>query len=132
MTQAILVPDELYERLNSAAASVRRPIEEVAARVLSAGLPPGTDDVPAPVRSSLRRLQEADDDTLWKVWHSRVPEEQASRHRDLLEKNAGGTLTSEERRELGRLRRSADRLMLERGHAAALLRWRGHAVPLAD
>jgi len=131
MTQAILVPDELYERLHVAAASVRRPVDEVAARVLSAGLPPGTDDVPASMRDALRRLEAADDAALWEVWHSRLPDAQSFRHAALLEKNAAGALTAGERRELSRLRRSADQLLLKRAHAAALLRWRGHAVPLA-
>jgi len=132
VTQAILVPDELYDRLNAAAAAARQPVHEVAARVLYAGLPPSVDDVPASMRETLRRLEKSDDETLWQVWHSRAPEAQRSRHSALLEKKANGAITAEERRELSRLRRRADQLMLKRAHAAALLRWRGHRVPLAD
>ncbi len=131
MTQAILVPDELYERLSTAAAAARRPIEEIAARALSAGLPPVADDVPASIRAKLRRLESADDEALWATWHSRVPSTASSRHHALLQKKADGLLTAAERKELTQLRRSADQLMLKRAHAAALLRWRGHAVPLA-
>jgi len=49
-----------------------------------------------------------------------------------LDKNANGALTSAERDELTRLRHEADRFMLHKAHAAALLRWRGHQLPPAD
>jgi hypothetical protein len=49
-----------------------------------------------------------------------------SRHQELLDKNANGTITAGERAELTDLRIEADRFMLRKAHAAALLRWRGH------
>ena len=132
MTQAIVVPDALYERLRNAAVGMRRPVEEVAARALSAGLPPDVDDAPASMRDSLRRMEQADDEALWQVWRSRAPESDAARHEALLAKNAERSLTPAERKDLASLRKRADQLMLRRAHAAALLRWRGRAVPLAS
>ena len=55
-----------------------------------------------------------------------------SYYQELLEKNADGLITASERLELERLRLEADRFMLRKAHAAALLRWRGHTVPLAS
>ena len=52
------------------------------------------------------------------------------RYQELLDKNADGTLTEVERNELTQLRTEADRSMLRKAYAAALLRWRGHKIPL--
>jgi hypothetical protein len=46
----------------------------------------------------------------------------------LLEKNKG-EITSEERLELAELRIEADRLMLRKAYAWAVLRWRGQSIP---
>ena len=54
------------------------------------------------------------------------------RYQELLGKNANDTLSDAERAELTRLRTAADRFMLRKVQAAALLRWRGHHIPPAD
>ena len=54
---------------------------------------------------------------------------QQARHQQLLEKNASGTLTPAEPRELAALRTSADRMMLRKAYAVAVLRWRGQPIP---
>ena len=54
------------------------------------------------------------------------------RYQELLEKNANDTLSDAERAELTQLRTAADRFMLRKVQAAALLRWRGHHIPPAD
>ena len=70
-----------------------------------------------------------DDNTLWRVARSQRSEADGARLRELLEKNAADVLTAEERLELDAQVAEADRLMLRKAHAAALLQWRGHAVP---
>lgn len=52
------------------------------------------------------------------------------RYNILLDRNQEGTLTDAERAELTALRTEADCFMLRKAQAAALLRWRGHNVPL--
>ncbi len=52
------------------------------------------------------------------------------RYNILLDRNQEGTLTDAERAELAVLRTEADCFMLRKAQAAALLRWRGHYVPL--
>ena len=63
-----------------------------------------------------------------------TPEQQANleRHQLLLNKNANESLTASEHQELIQLRQEADRLMLRKAHAAALLRWRGRTIPPAN
>ena len=48
---------------------------------------------------------------------------------ELLEKNADDALSADDRIELEAQIFEADRFMLRKAHAAALLQWRGHAVP---
>jgi hypothetical protein len=54
---------------------------------------------------------------------------QQTRIEALLDKNTAGTLTSAEKEELVGLRTQADRLMLRKAYAWAVLRWRGQPVP---
>jgi hypothetical protein len=130
MAQAISIPEDLYDRLRETAEATRRPLEDVVVRALRAGLPPSVSDVSEPLRSELARLETLSDTELWHVWHSHVPEPSQARHLELLERRSAGRLTPSERKELSALRGGADRLLLLRAHAAALLRWRGHGVPL--
>src|SRR6266542_5209258 len=105
------------------------PIEDVAVKAIQTGLPPGLDDVPVRHREALRRLETMTDDELWNVLRERFPEESAARQASLLGRNGQGELSASERAALRRLSGAADRLMLRRAHAAAILRWRGHSVP---
>lgn len=130
MVQTVRVSDELYARLRRTAAALHKPVDEVAAQALAAGLPPSANDAPAAFQAELRALEELSDEALWDLWHSSVKEPVAVRHRQLLKRNAEETLSPEERQELRQLRDEADRLLLRKAHAAALLRWRGHCVPI--
>ncbi|MCB8953339.1 MAG: hypothetical protein H6650_15135 [Ardenticatenales bacterium] len=69
--------------------------------------------------------------TLWQIARSRALVDM-ERYQELLDKNAAGTLTDAGRHELTQRRTEADRFMLRKGYAAALLRWRGHKPPPAD
>jgi hypothetical protein len=74
----------------------------------------------------LAGLDKMDDEALWAIARSRKEPAELVHYDGLLEKNAGGLLVPAERDELERLREEADRFMLKKAHAAALLRWRGH------
>ena len=54
------------------------------------------------------------------------------RYQALLDTNAADALTPAERAELTDLRTAADRFMLRKAQAAAILRWRGHLLPPAE
>jgi hypothetical protein len=49
-----------------------------------------------------------------------------------MDKQADDNLSEAERIKLEQLRADADRLMLRKAHAAALLYWRGYTIPPAD
>ena len=70
-----------------------------------------------------------DDAALWRMARYRATAAQMERYQTLLDKNAKGMLSAEERAELAQLRFEFDRHMLRKVHAAALLQWRGHHLP---
>ena len=93
-------------------------------------VPPSWEDAPAEFQADLAALDRLDDDTLWHIARQRQTAAEMGRYQDLLEKNANVTLSDAERAELTHLRTAADRFMLQKVQAAALLRWRGHPMPL--
>lgn len=94
--------------------------------------PPNWEDAPAEFQADLAVLDRLGDDALWEIARSRQTEDDMDRYQELLDKNADRTLTESERLELDGLRTEADRLMVCKAYAAALLRWRGHILPPAD
>lgn len=123
------LPEYLYVRLQHAAQAMRQPLNEVLVRAVEVGSPPVWDDAPAAFQADLAALDRLDDESLWRVARSTQLDQDASRYQELLDKNANGTILAGERAELTDLRIEADRFMLRKAHAAALLRWRGHQVP---
>lgn len=126
------LPEHLYLRLEQVAKATRQSVTDVLLHAVEVGSPPGWDDVPAEFQADLAALDRLDDKALWQVARSQQSETTLDRYEDLLQQNADDTLTAAERDELTQLRREADRFMLRKAHAAALLRWRGYQLPPAD
>lgn len=131
-TITLQIPENIYTRLQQAARATRRTLDEVVLHAVQVGSPPRWDDAPANYQADLAALDRLDDDTLWQVVRRRTSAETMARYQELLDKNAEETLTAAEREELTRLRMEAERLMLCKAHAAALLRWRGYSLPAAE
>jgi hypothetical protein len=123
------IPEALYHRLQQAAAALQLSFDEIVLHALQVGSPPAWDDVPAEFQTDLAALDRLDNDALWNVVRGPAPELDWERYQELLDDSAEGRLTDTERRELGKLRAMADRHVLRKAHAAALLRWRGYQVP---
>jgi hypothetical protein len=129
-TVTLRLPEELHHRLVAAAAATRRSLEEILLHALRIGSPPAWDDAPPEHQAELAAMDRLDDDALWKLARGRRSETEMVRYDELLEQSAAGVLGDAERSELEMLRREADRFMLIKAHAAVLLRWRGHDVPV--
>jgi predicted transcriptional regulator len=124
------LPDRLYQRLTNTAQAIQRPLEEVIVRALEVGAPPDWDDVPAEFQADLAALDRPDDAALWQIARSHKTVDEMTRYDELLERNQDGGLTDAQRLELMNQRKEADRFMLRKAQAAAILRWRGHQIPL--
>lgn len=123
------LPESLYLRLQQTAQATRQSLTDVLLHAVQVGSPPNWEESPAMFQADLAALDRLDDESLWHVVRQHRHETDMERHQELLDKNSEGTLTEVERNELVALRTSADRLMLRKAHAAALLRWRGHTLP---
>lgn len=126
------LPEALYLRLQQVAKGMHQSLDEVLIRAVQVGSPPSWEDAPAPFQGDLAALDRLDDQSLWRIARRTQMEEDWSRYEELLERNTNDAITTLERIELEQLRIEADRFMLRKAHAAALLRWRGRAVPLAN
>jgi len=127
-TLTLSLPDVLYQRLERAAVATKQSLEDIALHALRVGSPPAWDDVPPEFQVELAALEKMDDEALWKLARGRMSGD-FDRRDELLAANADGRLSPDERAELERHRHEEDLFMLRKAHAAALLRWRGHAMP---
>lgn len=124
--------EPVFRYLQQVATATKRPLEQVVRQSVEGNLPPAVDSMPGDMQDELLALQALPVEQLRHVVASQVPVHQQARHLELLDKNSEGALTPEEQGELATLRFSADRLMLRKAYAWAVLRWRGHAVPPLD
>lgn len=131
MTQNVTLPlpEQLYRRFEEVAKATRQSVTDVLLHAVEVGSPPSWDDVSAEFQPDLAALDQLDDKALWQIARSQQPEAEMSRYEDLLYKNANDVLTTAEQEELAIIRQEADRFMLQKAHAAAILRWRGHQFP---
>ena len=133
-TQEVVLPlpENVYLRLQQVAQATQRSFTEVLLHAVQVGSPPSWEDAPAEFQTDLAALDRLDDNALWQIARSHRTEADMERYQELLDNNANDALTETERAELTQLRTEADRCMLRKAHAAALLRWRGHHMPPAE
>jgi len=122
------IPDFLYQRLVNTAQATERSLEAVMLHALQIGSPPNWSDVPEEFQADLAALDRLEDQALWPIAQSKKTPEEMERHYWLLAQNQERSLTDAEQIELEQLKISADRFMLRKAHAAALLKWRGYTV----
>lgn len=123
------LPEDLYLRMEQTARATKQSLTDVLVRAVRTGSPPDWTNAPAAFQVDLAILDRLDDDELWRIARSQRSDADGARLQDLLEKHADNTLTAAEQLELEAQVVEADRFMLCKAHAAALLQWRGHAVP---
>lgn len=130
-TVTLQIPDLIYQRLVNTAHATGRSLEEVMLHALKVGSPPDWDNAPDEFKADLATLDRLEDEALWKIATAQKTCEDMARYDELLDRNQNETLSQAERLELMELRSQADRFMLRKAQAAALLHWRGHHVPNA-
>jgi len=128
-TVTLSLPEPVYLRFQQMARATRQPLADLLLRAVEAGSPPSWEDAPPQFQTALAALGRLDDATLWRVARERPSKRATSRLQTLLLQREERELGPDEQRELEQLIEEADLLMLRKAHAAALLRWRGHAVP---
>jgi plasmid stability protein len=121
----VKLPDTLYQRMRQRARERNRSIEEevveVVEQAIAAAASPATSDL-------LAELSHLTDEDLWQAARMRVPKGKAERMQELVWKQQAEGLTTAEDDEANQLQQYAQRVMLVRAEAAALLAGRGHDV----
>lgn len=129
-TVTVQLPENLYLRLQQTARFTQQSFDDILLRSVQVGSPPAWESAPAEFQADLAALDRLDDAALWRIARSRAAD--TARYQVLLDKNADETISIEEQAELAQFRTEFDRQMPLKVHAAALLQWRGHQIPLAD
>ncbi|MBX7237590.1 MAG: hypothetical protein K1X65_24660 [Caldilineales bacterium] len=128
----IHLPNTVYRKLQQAARTTNRGLEDILLQTISGNIPPSVEEAPADVRAELEPLQWLDEENLWAVARSRLASPQQERQLYLLRQNQRGAITATEKDEMERLGDLADRLTLKKAYAYALLRWRGFPLPALE
>lgn len=125
MTDQIVltIPEDITVRARQIAETTEQPVEQVLIehlKTLSTPLPPEE-------QAELDALHHLSDDALRTIAREQMPDDAQARAHDLMDRNSRGTITDEERAELEKLVGRADRLMLRKAEAAAILKERGYS-----
>jgi len=126
------LPENVYLRLQQAAQATKQSLNEIFLHVVQVGSPPGWEDIPPEFQADIAALDRLDDPALWRITRQKQSQADQQAYQELLDKHANGTLSEAERERLRTLRTEADRFMIRKAQAAALLRWRGHQLPPAE
>lgn len=122
------LPDEIYTYFQEIAGVTQQPLEALVRQSITGNLPPQMTTAPLDIQPELLLMQSASVAHLRQIAESQVTPVHTARHLELLEKHQQQQLTPAERSELAELRVQADRMMVRKAYAWALLRW--HGVPL--
>jgi hypothetical protein len=121
--------EPILRYLQQIAAATNRSVEQVVRQSVEGNLPPSVTSMPVEMQGELLAMQDYPVEQLRLIAASQVPSNEEERHLHLLDKIMTETLTTAEREELAALRFAADRLMLRKAYAWAVLRWRGYPIP---
>lgn len=127
----LTVPEDISVRARQIAEYTAEPVEQVILNHLKT-LSPRLPELPFDMQAELDALQQLSDDALWTIAREQLPESVQERAHILMDMNSRGNLDEDEYTELQGLVDRADRLMLRKAEAAAVLRDREYPFSPAD
>lgn len=129
-TVKVRLPRAVYQRLRQRAETKHRSIELELAEVVEEALGEADawDGLSDESKAAIEQLRVLDDADLWRAARMALPHESSARMQDLVDRRQAGGLSAAEAEEAERLRRLAERVLLVRAEAAALLHMRGHDI----
>jgi hypothetical protein len=123
------LPEPILRYFRQLSLATHRPLEQLLRQSVEGNLPPSVDTMPTEMRDELLALQTLAVEELSRIAASQAPAKKQARHLELLERSRLGAVSPAEQDELAALRVAADRLMLRKAYAWAVLRWRGYPIP---
>lgn len=121
------LPEVLFRKIERAARGLNQPMPQALLKIVESGLP-SLDKVPTGNRSELEAMETWSDQQLWRVAREELPADQQQELSNLLDKNQQGELSATDEARLDVLHAQANRSMLRKSYALALLKWRGNKV----
>lgn len=131
MTDQIIltVPEAISELARELALQADKPAEQILLEHLTTlGLPP----LPPDEQAELDALHHLSDDALWTIAREQMSDAVQARADVLLDKSSHRVLSEIEQVELDALVERADRLIVRKAEAAAILQGRGHLFTQQD
>lgn len=120
----LTVPEDISLRARQIAENTAQPVEQVLIEHLKS-----LSILPPDEQAELDALRYLSDDALWTIAREQMPDNAQTRAHSLMDKHA---LSNEEQAELDKLVERADRLMLRKAEASAILRKRGYPFSQQD
>ena len=126
-TITLNLPETVYEQIQQAAETARRPVNEVLVEAIAA-VAPVVNTAPDHLRAALAHMAYLNDAAPWQAARTTMPPEQRIRLATLHDKQQYSSLTPEEQAEEQALLRLYRETLLVRAQAAVLLKQRGYNV----
>ena len=130
-TVTLTISEAVYKRARHLSEASARPVEQI----LSSQLAEVYDDLtsmPQDAQTELAAFRQLSNEALWTIAREQTPSDLRERVTLLLALNKRLALTPAEEAELDQMLQSADRVMLRKAEAAALLTQRGYKVTPDD
>lgn len=127
----LILPADISDRARQIAETTSRPVEQILIehlKSLSSPLP----ELPPDEQAELDALHHLSDDALWTIAREQVPDDAQTQAQKLMGKNSRSTISDLEAVELEKLVRRADRVMLRKAEAGAILKERGYPFSQED
>lgn len=121
-------PEVLFRKVERTAKGLGQPMPQALLKIVESNLP-SLERVPVQYRAELEAMESWTDHQLWRAAQEEMPPAEQQELSTLLNKNKRGLLSSAEEARLDLLHTEANRLMLHKSYALALLKWRGNKVP---
>ena len=128
-THTIRVSQAVYQQFLSLAEAKQRSVDALVDETLQRSLPPALGKIPLRFRPDLQQMAFMNDDLLWRISRTDLPDDKISVYEKLLAANSEYLLSDIEQNQLDTLREEADLLMFRRAYALLLLKRRGHQMP---
>jgi len=126
-TITLNLPETVYEQIQQAAETARRPVTDVLVEAIAA-VAPVVNTASDHLRAALAHMAYLNDAALWQAARTTMPPEQRARLATLHDKQQYTSLTPEEQAEEQALLRLYRETLLVRAQAAVLLKQRGYDV----
>lgn len=132
-TVTLNLPEPLLTLFETQAQASDRTVNEVVVEALIRSVPPAIEaELPPDLQQELKAMEQLSDEALWAIARSEMNHDKLDFYDLLLARHQDETITPEGLEMLQNFRTEADYLMVRKAQAHAILRTRGHTIPIKN